>query len=232
MERSGYPRRFGMRPRGSWSWALLAAAAVLLCSSSGALAQLKWSCKPRSANHASCCGKHIKLAQALGQCDESVAPGRRSLDKKVKFSMTVSPGPARSGQTVTVTAEFKNLTRRALDLHFVGHGGPMLDLKVTAEDDASVFPPPGPTPRHALLPMPGAPYPVRIRLEAGGKAVHEERWKVQAWEWGTKGGTPVRPPMRAGGKLKGGKYKISMRTMFDHDGHKLDKPEVWLTVKE
>ena len=147
--------------------------ALLYCPE--VLAQPRWSCTPRSKNHASCCGKHIKLSQVLGQCDVAKMPKRRSLKKKVAFAMTVSPGPARNGQTVTVTAEFKNLTKRPVDLHFIGHSGPMLILKVSAEDGASVYPPPGPVPKAALLPRPGPPYPVRIRLAAAEVPLHARR---------------------------------------------------------
>ncbi len=210
------------------------AVCLLLSHAAAVEARPRWSCKPRSANHASCCGDKIKLSQVLGQCDVAAYPGkRRSLKKSVSFTLTATPNPARSGQKVTVKATFKNLTRKPVDLYFVGHAGPMLRLSVKAKDGASVYPPPGKAPRGALLPRPGPPYPVRIRLSAGGEAVHQAKWKVQRWAWGDGAGPgPGRPAMAGAGPLKPGKYKISMSTMFAHEGFGLPRPEVTLTVEK
>ena len=58
------------------------------------------------------------------------------------------------------------------------------------------------------------------------------KWKVQRWGWRSRGiGGPPAPTMTRAGKLRPGKYKVKMRTMFSHAAHGLAMPEVTLTVK-
>jgi hypothetical protein len=152
----------------------------------------------------------------------------RDLSRALKTSITVEPRRARSGENVRVNLSIKNTGDQPVDLSFVAHQGPMLDLEVTGPDsDDPVYPPPG----QPMIARPGPPYAVGVTLMPGGEIFHEAGWEALCYDWNDDAKGPVPIPLRGYkfavrpiGPLNPGCYRIRINAMFHYAGYGIEEP--------
>jgi hypothetical protein len=155
-------------------------------------------------------------------------PVEQDLSDVIITRITASPSSVKSGESVLVRLSIKNAGDRPVDLSFVAHVGPMMDLDVTGPDsDELIYPPPNPPP----IARPGPPYAVGLTLLPGGEVHHEAEWVASSYEWspGLEGPVPI--PLRGyesavvpAGPLAPGHYRIQVNAMFHYAGHGIEEP--------
>lgn len=181
-------------------------------------------------------GRRVSLREVLHdrsfETDE--APEVRDLSGILEARITVRPRRVKSGEKVRVCLSIQNTGERPIDLSFVAHEGPMLDLTVTGPDsDEVVYPPPNPP----LIARPGPPYAVGLTLMPGGEVFHEAEWEATSRDWNLDVRSPVPIPLRGYessvrpvGPLARGRYKIQVNAMFHYAGYGIEDPAGWLDV--
>jgi hypothetical protein len=162
------------------------------------------------------------------------APEVRDLSGVLEASITVSPNRVKSGDKVLVNLSIKNASQLPINLSFVAHVGPMMDLTVTGPDsDGVVYPPPNPP----LIARPGPPYSVGLTLMPGGEVFHDVEWEVVLREWTLDARSPVPIPLRGYesstrpvGPLAPGRYGVQINAMFHYTGYGIEDPVGWFEV--
>jgi hypothetical protein len=163
-------------------------------------------------------------------------PELQNLNGVVETRISVTPQSVKSGERVLVKLSIKNAGDRPVDLSFVAHVGPMMDLDVTGPDsDMLVYPPPNPPP----IARPGPPYAVGLTLLPEGEVFHEAEWVASSYEWspGLEGPVPIplrgyASSVRPVGPLASGHYRILVRAMFHYAGYSLEEPVGLLEVTD
>jgi hypothetical protein len=136
----------------------------------------------------------------------------RDLSGILEAKLAVSPNRVKSGAIVSVNLSIKNTGEQPVELSFVAHQGPMMDLEVTGPDsDDPVYPPPG----DPMIARPGPPYSIGVTLMPGGE--------------GVMGPVPI--PLRGYessvhpvGPLAPGRYRIQVHAMFHYAGYGIEDP--------
>jgi hypothetical protein len=142
----------------------------------------------------------------------------------------------KSGEIVSVNLSIKNTSEQPVELSFVAHQGPMMDLEVTGPDsDDPVYPPPG----DPMIARPGPPYSIGVTLMPGGEIFHEAEWEVVRYDWNPGIMGPVPIPLRGYessvhpvGPLAPGHYRIQVHAMFHYAGYGIEDPVGLLEVIE
>jgi hypothetical protein len=154
----------------------------------------------------------------------------------LEAEIMVSPNRVKSGEKVSVNLSIKNSSDQPVDLSFVAHQGPMMDLEVTGPDsDEPVYPPPG----DPMIARPGPPYSIGVTLMPGGEIFHESEWEAVRYDWSPDAMGPVPIPLRGYehavhkvGPLHPGRYKIQIFAMFNYAGYGIEDPAGLLEVIE
>ncbi len=162
--------------------------------------------------------------------------GVENLSDVLQAEISTRPSIVRSGEKVIVRLSIKNTGDLPVNLSFVAHEGPMMDLEVKGPDnDELVYPPPNPPP----IARSGPPYAVGLTLYPGGEIFHEVEWLAARYQWdpGLEGPIPIPlhgygTSVHPAGPLAPGRYSIQIYAMFHYAGHGIEEPVGLLDVTE
>jgi hypothetical protein len=164
------------------------------------------------------------------------APELRDLSGVLDARIIVDPERVKSGEKVSVRLSIRNLGKSPIELAFVAHEGPMMDLAVSRPDsDERVYPPPNPP----MISRPGPPYAIGLALMPEGEILHEVEWVAARYTWILDGESPTPIPLRGYdsavrpvGPLHSGRYAIRINAMFHYAGYGIEDPVGLLEVIE
>lgn len=160
----------------------------------------------------------------------------RDLRGVLEARVIVDPSRVKSWEEVSVCLSLRNLGELPIDLSFVAHEGPMMDLAVSGPDsDEMVYPPPNPP----MISRPGPPYAIGLTLMPEGEIFHEAEWVAARYAWILDAGGPVPIPLRGYnsavrpvGPLAPGRYMIRVNAMLHYAGYGIEDPVGLLNIVE
>jgi hypothetical protein len=162
-----------------------------------------------------CGGKQVPIDLVMGrrECETKCQVGGPL--KGIEGRLEVSAARVAAGGEVKLRAVFRNTTREVVVLPFVWHAGPMnpitvLDARGRPVEVEGKRPAPG----AAGGGMPGPPYPVCLRLAAGGEATLDLLWRAVRWRYGEGHGPLGAPNQDVAGPLPKGRYQLRLVTML------------------